>query len=174
MPMKELVLGGARSGKSALAERRAEASGLAVTYVATARVLDREMAERVARHREARPADWEVLELPIALAAGLAANAAPDRCLLVDCLTLWLSNLLDAGDEHLTREKTALLRVLPDLPGRLVLVSNEVGQGIVPANALARRFRDEAGWLHQALAGLCDRVTLSVAGLPLTIKDTSP
>jgi adenosylcobinamide kinase/adenosylcobinamide-phosphate guanylyltransferase len=127
----------------------------------------------VARHREARPAAWAVLEIPLELAAGLSANAAPDRCLLVDCLTLWLSNLLDAGDERLAQEKAELLKVVPALPGQLVLVSNEVGQGIVPSNALARRFRDEAGWLHQALAGLCDRVTLSFAGLPLTLKDTT-
>jgi adenosylcobinamide kinase/adenosylcobinamide-phosphate guanylyltransferase len=171
--MKELILGGARSGKSALAQQRAKAGGLAVTYIATARALDREMAERVARHREARPAGWEVLEIPVALAAGLSDNARPDRCLLVDCLTLWLSNLLGAGDEQMAQEKEALLRVLPELPGHIVLVSNEVGQGIVPANELARRFRDEAGWLHQALAGLCDRVTLSVAGLPMTLKDTA-
>jgi adenosylcobinamide kinase/adenosylcobinamide-phosphate guanylyltransferase len=170
--MKELILGGARSGKSALAQQRAQTSGLPVTYVATARALDGEMSERIARHRSNRPQTWDLLETPLALAATLKSSAAPHRCLLVDCLTLWLTNLLAQGDARLEREKQALLRVLPVLPGHIILVSNEVGQGIVPDNALARRFRDEAGWLHQALAGVCDRVTLSVAGLPLELKDT--
>jgi len=171
--MKELILGGTRSGKSALAQQRAGQSGLAVTYIATARLLDREMAERIIRHRQARPAGWQVVEEPLALAQALQANAATDRCLLVDCLTLWLSNLLAASEERLLDEKQALLETLPALPGYLILVSNEVGQGIVPVNSLARRFRDEAGWLHQALAHCCDRVTLTVAGLPLTLKDTT-
>ena len=171
--MKELILGGARSGKSALAQQRAGQSGLAVTYIATAQVLDKEMADRIALHRQARPAGWRLVEEPLALAQTLQANAAADRCLLVDCLTLWLSNLLAAGGERLRYEKQALLETLPILPGYLILVSNEVGQGIVPVNPLARRFRDEAGWLHQALARCCERVTLTVAGLPLTLKDIS-
>jgi adenosylcobinamide kinase/adenosylcobinamide-phosphate guanylyltransferase len=169
--MKELILGGARSGKSALAQQRAEQSGLKVTYIATARVLDEEMAARIARHRQVRPAAWKLVEEPLALARTLQASAAADRCLLVDCLTLWLSNLLAASEARLAVEKHALLEILPMLPGYLILVSNEVGQGIVPANPLARRFRDEAGWLHQALARCCERVILTVAGLPLTLKD---
>ena len=169
--MKELILGGARSGKSAFAQRRAIASGLEVVYLATAQAGDAEMAERIARHRAARPGDWGLVEEPLALAAALCVHAAPNRCLLVDCLTLWLSNLLDAGDDRLDAETRALLNTLPDLPGQVLLVSNEVGQGIVPVNPLARRFRDEAGRLHQAVARLCDRVTLVVAGLPLTLKD---
>ncbi|HXH03371.1 MAG TPA: bifunctional adenosylcobinamide kinase/adenosylcobinamide-phosphate guanylyltransferase [Candidatus Competibacteraceae bacterium] len=169
--MKQLILGGARSGKSRLAEQRAEESGLAVVYIATAQVWDAEMAARVERHRARRPAHWGLVECPLALAATLAEQAAPGRCLLVDCLTLWLSNLLAAGDACLEQEKQALLERLPSLPGSLILVSNEVGEGIVPANALARRFRDEAGWLHQTLAGLCDRVTFTVAGLPLELKE---
>ena len=171
--MKELILGGARSGKSALAQQRAEESGLEVVYIATAQVLDQEMAERIGRHRQARPAGWRLVEEPLALAQALQAHAAADRCLLVDCLTLWLNNLLAQSEDRLLLEKQALLETLPTLPGTIILVSNEVGQGIVPVNPLARRFRDEAGWLHQALAQCCDRVTLTVAGLSLTLKDTT-
>ncbi|MFZ1640207.1 MAG: bifunctional adenosylcobinamide kinase/adenosylcobinamide-phosphate guanylyltransferase [Candidatus Contendobacter sp.] len=169
--MKELILGGARSGKSAFAQRMATASGLKVLYLATAQAGDAEMAERIARHRAERPHDWGLVEEPLTLAAALRTHAAPNRCLLVDCLTLWLSNLLAAGDESLNVETQALLATLPILPGHLLLVSNEVGQGIVPANPLARRFRDEAGRLHQAVAHGCDRVSFVIAGLPLTLKD---
>ena len=169
--MKELILGGARSGKSAFAQRLAMTSGLRVTYLATAQAGDAEMAERIARHRAERPSDWGLIEEPLALAAALRTHAAPNRCLLVDCLTLWLSNLLAAGDNTLTAETQALRTVLPALPGHLLLVSNEVGQGIVPTNPLARRFRDETGLLHQAVADCCDRVSFVIAGLPLTLKD---
>ena len=166
--MLELIVGGARSGKSQLAETRAAACGLAVTYVATGQALDEEMAARIAHHRSRRPAEWRTVEAPLRLTAALAAEAAPDRCLVVDCLTLWLSNLLLAGKE--AEELPALLAVLPGLPGHIILVSNEVGWGIVPANALARRFSDEQGRLNQRVAALCDRVTLTVAGLPLELK----
>jgi adenosylcobinamide kinase/adenosylcobinamide-phosphate guanylyltransferase len=169
--MKELILGGARSGKSAFAQQRALASGLNVIYLATAQAGDAEMAERIARHRAERPAGWGLVEEPLALADALQVRAAPDRCLLVDCLTLWLSNLLVAGDERLDAETRGLLDTIPTLPGQVLLISNEVGQGIVPANPLARRFRDEAGRLHQAVASRCDRVTFVVAGLSLTLKD---
>ena len=169
--MKESVLVGARSGKSGFAQRRALASGLPVTYLATAQAGDAEMADRIARHRAERPAVWGLVEEPLALATALRTHAALDRCLLVDCLTLWLSNLLAAGDHRLSTETEALLDVLPALPGRVLLVSNEVGQGIVPTNPLARRFRDEAGRLHQAVAGRCDRVILVVAGLFFILKD---
>ncbi len=172
--MKELILGGARSGKSAFAQRRAAADGLEVCYLATAQAGDAEMRERIARHRAERPAAWGLIEEPLALAAALRAHAAPHRCLLVDCLTLWLSNLLAVGDEPLAAEIRDFSETLPTLPGQIVLVSNEVGQGIVPVNPLARRFRDEAGWLHQAVAERCDRVTFVIAGLPLTLKDRSP
>lgn len=170
--MKEFILGGARSGKSAFAQQRARASGRNVIYLATAEVGDAEMVERVARHRAERPADWGLVEESLTLAAALQIHAAPDRCLLVDCLTLWLSNLLAAGDKLLSTEISALLEALPALPGLILLVSNEVGQDIVPANPLARRFRDEAGWLHQAVARRCDRATFVIAGLPLTLKDS--
>ncbi|MCP5159139.1 MAG: bifunctional adenosylcobinamide kinase/adenosylcobinamide-phosphate guanylyltransferase [Gammaproteobacteria bacterium] len=169
--MKEFIIGGARSGKSAFAQRRAIASGLHVVYLATAQAGDAEMAERIARHRAERPLGWGLVEEPLALAAALNAHAALDRCLLVDCLTLWLNNLLAIGEGRLTDEVDALLETLPVLPGHILLVSNEVGQGIVPANPLARRFRDEAGCLHQAVAALCDQVSFIIAGLPLTLKD---
>jgi len=169
--VKELIFGGTRSGKSAFAQQRATASGLDVIYVATAESRDAEMAERIARHRAERPADWGLIEEPLALAAALRTQAAPNRCLLVDCLTLWLSNLLAAGDERLTLEISALLDILPTLPGQILLVSNEVGQGIVPDNPLARRFRDEAGYLHQKIAVRCERATFIIAGLPLLLKD---
>lgn len=168
--MHELILGGARSGKSAYAETQAVSSGLAVTYIATAEAADAEMAERIAHHRQQRPSHWLLVEEPLALAQVLSEHAATDRCLIVDCLTLWLSNLLAADETRLQHELDALYKVLPKLPGRVLLVSNEVGWGIVPDNALARHFRDEAGRLHQRLAAQCERVTLVAAGLPLQLK----
>ncbi|MEW5943826.1 MAG: bifunctional adenosylcobinamide kinase/adenosylcobinamide-phosphate guanylyltransferase [Pseudomonadota bacterium] len=167
--MKELILGGARSGKSALAETLALESGLAVTYIATATAGDAEMAERIAHHAARRPAAWAVVEEPIRLAAALQRAAQPDRCLLVDCLTLWLNNAI-ADEELFQRERAALLQALPELAGRIILVSNEVGMGVVPLGEATRRFCDEAGRLHQELARLCDRVTLVAAGLPLLLK----
>ena len=167
--MKELILGGARSGKSALAERLAAESGLAVTYIATATAGDAEMAERIAHHRSRRPAAWELVEAPLCLAAALRAAAASDRCLLVDCLTLWLNNVI-ADEALFQQERSALLETLPGLPGRVILVSNEVGMGIVPLGELTRRYCDEAGRLHQELAQRCDRVSLVAAGLPLILK----
>lgn len=167
--MKELILGGARSGKSALAERLAAESGLAVVYIATATAGDAEMAGRIVHHRSRRPAVWELVEEPLQLAAALKSAAASNCCLLVDCLTLWLNNVI--VDEALfQRERAALLDTLPDLPGRVILVSNEVGMGIVPLGELTRRYCDEAGRLHQDLAQLCDRVTFVAAGLPLVLK----
>ncbi|MBT2115539.1 bifunctional adenosylcobinamide kinase/adenosylcobinamide-phosphate guanylyltransferase [Dyella sp. LX-66] len=169
--MRSLILGGARSGKSALAERMAAESGLEVVYLATAQALDAEMAARIAHHRASRPPHWHDVEEPLALADALRAHARADRCVLVDCLTLWLSNLLgDADGERFARERQALLDVLPDLPGTILLVSNEVGLGIVPMGELSRRFVDEAGRLHQALAAVCGRVLFVAAGLPLALK----
>lgn len=167
--MRELILGGARSGKSALAERLAGESGLAVAYIATATAGDEEMAGRIAHHRARRPAGWELIEEPQRLAAALQDAAAPGRCLLVDCLTLWLNNVI-ADEALFLRERAALLEILPALPGRVILVSNEVGMGIVPLGELTRRYCDEAGRLHQDLAQICDRVTLVAAGLPLLLK----
>ena len=172
-PMRELVLGGARSGKSRYAEQQAYTFGRNVVYIATAEAHDTEMAHRIAIHQSRRPEYWGQAEEPLALADTLAEHAAPDRCLIVDCLTLWLTNLLissDSNEERFRLERSALLETLPGLPGHIYLVSNEVGQGIVPTNALARRFVDEAGWLHQELASRCERVVFVTAGIPQVLK----
>ena len=181
--MRELVIGGARSGKSALAEKHARESGLRVVYVATAEIRDAEMERRIAQHRARRPADWGLVEAPLQLAAALQAHANKDTCLVVDCLTLWLSNMLFAGEAArqaetnqaidcplLVRETTALIETLPQLPGWITLVSNEVGWGIVPMHPVSRCFADEQGRLNQRVAAVCDRVTLVAAGLPLVLK----
>ncbi|ULU27059.1 bifunctional adenosylcobinamide kinase/adenosylcobinamide-phosphate guanylyltransferase [Dyella terrae] len=169
--MRTLILRGARSGKSALAERMATASGHEVVYIATAQAHDAEMAARIAHHRAQRPAHWLSVEEPLALAAALEAHARPGRCVLVDCLTLWLSNLLgDADSERFKQEHDALLHLLPSLKGQVLMVSNEVGLGVVPMGELSRRFVDEAGRLHQALAAQCERVLFVAAGLPLPLK----
>lgn len=165
-----LILGGARSGKSAYAEALARQSGQAVCYIATAEAHDAEMAARIAHHRARRPSGWGFAEAPLQLAQCLQHEAAEGRLLLVDCLTLWLSNLLHAGDARFAAEREAFFACLPQLPGQVVLVSNEVGAGIVPLGALSRRFVDEAGRLHQQLAAQCARVVLVVAGLPLYLK----
>ncbi len=181
--MKELILGGARSGKSLLAEKRAAESGLRVLYLATAEARDGEMARRIAHHRERRPAEWGCAEETLHLAAKLQELAAADTCVLVDCLTLWLSNLLFAGQAArqaeagepvscplFDNEITALIELLPQLPGRIILVSNEVGWGIVPMHPISRLFADEQGRLNQQVAATCDQVTLVAAGLPLLLK----
>jgi adenosylcobinamide kinase / adenosylcobinamide-phosphate guanylyltransferase len=169
--VRTLILGGARSGKSALAERLARESGQEVVYIATAQAHDAEMAARIAHHRDRRPVQWQSVEEPLALADTLRAYARPDRCVLVDCLTLWLSNLLgDADDNRLGHECEALLDVLPALPGELLFVTNEVGLGVVPMGELTRRFVDEAGRLHQAMAARCERVLFVAAGLALPLK----
>jgi adenosylcobinamide kinase / adenosylcobinamide-phosphate guanylyltransferase len=181
--MKELILGGARSGKSLLAEKRAAESGLRVVYLATAEACDSEMARRIAHHRERRPSDWGCAEEKLHLAAKLRELAAPNTCVLVDCLTLWLSNLLFAGRAAaqaeageaidcplLQGETTALIELLPQLPGHVILVSNEVGWGIVPMQPVSRIFADEQGRLNQRVAAVCDQVTLVAAGLPLKLK----
>ncbi|NWB19745.1 MULTISPECIES: bifunctional adenosylcobinamide kinase/adenosylcobinamide-phosphate guanylyltransferase [unclassified Pseudomonas] len=172
--MLQLILGGARSGKSRLAEKLATDSGLSVTYIATSQPLDGEMTARVAHHRERRPTEWGLIEEPIELARVLKENATPNHCLLVDCLTLWLTNLLMLEDpDRLNHEREALLQTLATLPGEIIFVSNETGMGVVPLGELTRRYVDEAGWLHQALAERCQRVVLTVAGLPLTLKGTA-
>jgi len=180
--MKQLILGGARSGKSLLAEQRAAASGRRVVYLATAEAGDDEMLRRIAHHRARRPAEWACAEESLHLADRLRQLATPDTCLLVDCLTLWLSNLLFAGRAATQAEKgesidcplfaaetDALLETLPRLPGQVILVSNEVGWGIVPMHPVSRLFADEQGRLNQRVAAVCDRVTLVAAGLPLEL-----
>lgn len=172
LPPVTLVLGGARSGKSAYAERLIEARGQGL-YLATGEAGDAEMAERIRRHRERRGAAWATLEVPLDLAPSLARHARPDRPILVDCLTLWLANLLGAGRDVETAAEE-LLTTLPRLAGAVVFVANEVGLGIVPPTPLGRTFRDHAGRLNQAMAAAADRVVLVVAGLPLVLKDQAP
>ena len=173
--MKTLILGGVRSGKSRLAELLAQHSGLPVCYIATATAGDDEMRRRIESHRARRPADWTVIEEPLALAAALQKHSTRDRCLVVDCLTLWLTNLLTASNEpQFTHERDALAQTLPTLPGTIILVSNETGLGVMPLGELTRRFVDEAGHLHQTLAQTCDRVVLTVAGLPIYLKGETP
>lgn len=167
-PPLTLVLGGARSGKSAFAARLALTSGLAPVYVATAEARDAEMAARIERHRRAREARWTTVEAPLALARALEDWASPDRFVVVDCLTLWLTNLLTQGHEA-QAARDRLLAALAARRGPVALVSNEVGLGVVPLGELSRRFVDEAGFLHQATAAIADRVVLMVAGRPLEL-----
>lgn len=163
-----LVLGGARSGKSVHAERLVEASGLDPVYLATATAGNSEMRERIAHHRARRGVDWLTLEEPLALVATLRREASRERAILVDCLTLWLSNLMFA-EADLAAETSALCTVLATLPA-IVLVSNEIGMGLVPDNALGRRFRDAQGRLNQAVAAAVPSVIFVAAGLPLVLK----
>jgi adenosylcobinamide kinase/adenosylcobinamide-phosphate guanylyltransferase len=180
---RTLVLGGARSGKSALAERLARASGKQVVYLATSHAGDAEMAARIAHHRAHRPGDWLTIEEPTALAARLRELCAPDRVVLVDCLTLWLSNLMfsthqdypEVGPIDLAplffAERAALLDWFDAAAeGEVVFVSNEIGLGVVPFGAVSRAFVDEAGRLNQAVAARCERVLFVAAGLPLALK----
>ena len=160
-PALTLVLGGARSGKSRHAERLVQESGLAA--------LDDEMAARITRHRARRGASWRTVEEPLDLPGALLQECAPGRAVLVDCLTLWLTNLMVAK-RPVPAEMAHLLEVLPTLPGMLVLVSNEVGLGVVPVDAMARAFIDHAGWLHQSIAERADDVVFMAAGLPLHLK----
>jgi adenosyl cobinamide kinase/adenosyl cobinamide phosphate guanylyltransferase len=166
-----LILGGARSGKSREAERRALRHPGPVTYIATATAEDAEMAERIRKHRSRRPSHWQTVENPEDLAATLAEEAAGNGLVLVDCLTLWLANRLHRDtDDQLAAQTQTLTEVLGHLPGPCTLVANEVGLGIVPESPLARRFRDWAGHLNQQIADQCGEVVLMAAGLPLPLK----
>jgi adenosylcobinamide kinase / adenosylcobinamide-phosphate guanylyltransferase len=165
------VLGGARSGKSRYAESLIANEPPPWIYVATAEALDDEMAQRIAKHRARRAGAWRTVEAPRDLPGALAGVPA-GAAVLIDCMTLWLSNLLLAGAD-IEREVASLDAVLLQMPGKTVLVANEVGFGIVPENALARRFRDLQGRLNQRLAARADRVVLMVAGLPLFVKGHS-
>lgn len=164
-----LVLGGARSGKSSYAEKMAQSSGLQPLYLATGRAFDGEMENRIAIHRDRRGSDWQTVEEPLDLVSALTLHVAVDRFVLVDCLTLWLTNLMMA-ERDVAAETAGLVAMLPNLAGPVVFVSNEVGFGIVPENRMAREFRDHAGFLHQAVAAVADEVYLIAAGSPLKMK----
>lgn len=164
-----LVLGGARSGKSAFAERLATDSGLRAVYVATALPGDAEMAERIAAHRARRNPRWTTLEAPDRIEAAIAAEAGAGVAILVDCLTLWLSNLMHTGDDIEARSHS-LIEAASAACGLRVFVSNEVGLGLVPETPLGRRFRDAQGRLNQAVAAAADTVVFMAAGLPLLLK----
>ena len=174
-----LVIGGARSGKSRQAEALARSTGLERVYLATATPLDDEMRDRIARHRDARAADgWRTVEEPLALVDALRREASPGRVLLVDCLTLWLTNVMLGAPPAAARDAVdeacaGLAAAVPGLAGPAVFVSNEVGWGIVPDNRLARDFRDAQGRLNQRMAEACGRVVLVAAGLPLALKGGS-
>ena len=172
-PGVTLVLGGARSGKSRFAESLAPEGGVQCVYVATAEPVDDEMASRIALHQSRRGPAWRTVEAPIELAQAIARESAPGTWLLVDCLTVWLGNLVHHGlDVDAARE--ALLESLAAVPGPVVLVANEVGLGIVPDNAMARAFRDHAGRLNQAVARVAGMVCFVAAGIPVTLKGARP
>lgn len=173
--MIELVLGGARSGKSRYAEQQAIESAKQVIYIATAEAGDTEMELRIKRHRDDRPQHWQTVEEPIKLAQVIQQYSDNNICLLVDCLTLWLTNILFSHQGEVQQvvfeqETEALFEALAGFSGRLILVSNEVGLGIVPMDKMTRRFVDEAGFLHQKIATLSDKVVMVTAGLPQVLK----
>ena len=170
LPAVTLVLGGARSGKSRYAECLVLGAAAGGTYCATAEAGDAEMAARIAAHQARRGRFWQTVEEPLALAPVIAAAASPQRPLLVDCLTLWLSNLMLAG-KPIEDETADLVSALRVAAGPVVLVANEVGMGLVPGTPLGRRFRDAAGALNQQIAALADQVVFIAAGLPLILKE---
>lgn len=170
-----LVLGGVRSGKTGLAETQAMTQSQPVVYVATATAGDDEMASRISRHQAIRPATWGLVEEPLNLADVLHQHGQqkPAPCLLIDCMSLWLSNLLHVGDGQLQLQRDAFLQQIEAYAGPLIIVSNETGLGTIGMDPLTRKFCDELGWLNQALALRCHRVVMAVAGLPLILKDSA-
>lgn len=163
------LLGGARSGKSSYAEKLVEDSGLQPVYLATGRAFDEEMESRISIHRHRRGSEWQTVEEPLDLVGMLEKYARHDRFVLVDCLTLWITNLMMA-EQNIAAETKTLIAALRQLSGPVVFVSNEVGLGIVPENRMAREFRDHAGFLHQAVASVADEVYFMAAGLSLKMK----
>lgn len=169
-----LITGGARSGKSKYAEMRAAQLGRRRLYIATAEAKDEEMTQRIAAHRKRRGEEWITIEEPAELAEALRAQRGQTDCALVDCLTLWLSNLLLHRDgKHAETKVQGLVEILPRLDFHVLLVSNEVGLGIVPDNPLARQFRDLVGWANQQIAAVATEVVLTVAGIPISVKKGS-
>lgn len=170
--MKQLIMGGARSGKSRLAETLTSSQGAQIGYLATADIRhnDAEMNKRIEHHRHQRPGHWQTLEIPIELGLALQSTASQFDTLMIDCLTLWLTNCLIAGEGVWQHQRQLFIKALEQSPLPIIMVSNEVGLGIVPMDKLSRRFVDEAGFLHQELAQLCDRVIFTAAGLPLVMK----
>jgi adenosylcobinamide kinase/adenosylcobinamide-phosphate guanylyltransferase len=164
-----LVLGGARSGKSKFAQAQAEASDGKLVYIATAQAFDAEMAERISRHQSDRGARWQTVECPLDLGRAVRDNQGAGATLLIDCLTIWLSNIM-LNDHDIAAAISDLGSQLTASASDVILVSNEVGQGIVPDNVLARRFRDEAGRLNQQMAEIADDVWFVIAGLPQRLK----
>lgn len=170
-----LITGGARSGKSKYAEQRAGELGGRRLYIATAEAKDEEMAQRIAEHKKRRGNDWTTIEEPVELSSALLAQRGRTDCALVDCVTLWLSNLLLPRDTEFAEEKVEeLLETLPRLDFHVVLVTNEVGWGIVPENAVARQFRDLTGSANQRIAAAANEVVLTVAGIPMFVKKAAP
>ena len=166
-----LITGGARSGKSRYAEQRSTELGSRRLYVATAEAKDEEMAQRIAEHKRRRGDEWTTIEEAVQLAEALLTQRGRTDCALVDCITLWVSNLLLRRDTKYAEEKVEeLLKILPRLDFHIILVTNEVGWGIVPDNPLARQFRDLAGWTNQRIAAIANEVVLTVAGIPTVVK----
>ncbi len=171
--MLTFITGGARSGKSARAQTLAEDHAGELVYLATAQAFDEEMTDRIARHRADRGPRWRTVECPVDLPEAVAREAAPDRILLVDCLTLWTSNLL-LGEHDFAAASQRLIATLTQARSPVILVSNEVGMGIVPDNPLARQFRDMAGRLNQDVAAIAHRAELVVSGLVVQLKPGPP
>jgi adenosylcobinamide kinase/adenosylcobinamide-phosphate guanylyltransferase len=168
-----LILGGARSGKSRTALQLAESTSTERTYIATAQAYDNEMRERIAQHRAERDGSWRTVDAPLELTEAVQAQTGPGKAVLVDCLTLWLSNVILAERDAI-HETDRLVQAVRDAQGPLILVSNEVGQGIVPSTPLGRTFRDEQGRLNQRVAEACDAVIFVAAGCPILLKPAPP
>ncbi len=169
--MMQLILGGARSGKSRLAEQIAKDSNLNVTYIATAQAFDHEMQARIDHHQAQRPGHWTVIEEPLYLADCLIELDQPNQLILVDCLTLWMSNLLMHENAELQMQQCQkLLDILPILQAEVILVSNETGLGVIPMGEISRKFVDESGRLHQQLGQIAEKVIFCVAGFPMMLK----
>jgi adenosylcobinamide kinase/adenosylcobinamide-phosphate guanylyltransferase len=170
---KALILGGARSGKSTYAEKLAIATGQPKLYIATATRLDDEMDARINHHISRRDKSWHTIEETVNVASIITDKKWSDHVILVDCLTLWMSNLMFGEDEDVAKRRAELCDAVKNSNAKVILVTNEVGLGIVPMHPLSRRFRDEAGWLHQALAEVCDTVAFMAAGLPMMLKSAA-